>query len=298
MRLASFAGINGAVRLGAWTEKGLIDLRTAARNQGVASDAFADMVCFLAAGESATAEAQRLANDAPQGSIVAMTAIQLLPPVPRPGKIIAIGLNYRDHQIESGAKEAPRVPMIFAKFTSSIAAAEDAIVIPAGDPQVDYEAEMAVVIGRRGKAIPAQAALEYVAGYMPLNDVSARAWQFADKQWVRGKSCDTFCPTGPYLTTRDEIADPHTLAIKARVNGNTLQDSNTSKMIFQVPQLIAHISASITLEPGDIIATGTPEGVGAFRNPPIFLKAGDIVEVEIEKLGVLRNPVVATQRSK
>jgi 2-keto-4-pentenoate hydratase/2-oxohepta-3-ene-1,7-dioic acid hydratase in catechol pathway len=128
---------------------------------------------------------------------------------------------------------------------------------------------------------------------MPLNDVSARAWQFADKQWVRGKSCDTFCPTGPYLTTRDEIADPHALAIKARVNGETLQDSNTSKMIFRVPQLIAHISASITLEPGDIIATGTPEGVGAFRNPPIFLKAGDVVEVEIEKLGVLRNPVVA-----
>jgi 2-keto-4-pentenoate hydratase/2-oxohepta-3-ene-1,7-dioic acid hydratase in catechol pathway len=293
MRLVSFSGTNAVVRLGALTDKGLIDLRTAARNRGVASDAFADMISFLAAGESAAHEAQRLVLEAPQGSVVGTTGIHLLPPVPRPGKIIAVGLNYRDHQIESGAKEAPKAPMIFAKFTSSLAAAEDPIVIPAGDPQVDYEAEMAVVIRKRGKLIGEAQALDYVAGYMPLNDVSARAWQFADKQWVRGKSCDTFCPTGPYLTTSDEIADPHALAIRARVNGTTLQDSNTSKMIFKVPQLIAHISASITLEPGDIIATGTPEGVGAFRTPPIFLKPGDVVEVEIEKLGVLRNPVVA-----
>ena len=295
MRLASFAGTNGVVRLGAVTDNGLIDLRTAARNLGVAADAFADMICFLNAGESASSEADRLVNEAPHGSVVAMSGIRLLPPVPRPGKIIAIGLNYRDHQIESGAKEAPKAPMVFAKFATSIAAAEDPIVIPVGDPQVDYEAELAVVIGKRGKRIPEDDAMSHVGGYMPLNDVSARAWQFADKQWVRGKSCDTFCPTGPYLTTRDEIADPHALAIRARVNGVTLQDSNTSKMIFKVPQLIAHISASITLEPGDIIATGTPEGVGVFRTPPIFLKAGDVVEIEIEKLGTLRNPVVAAQ---
>ena len=293
MRLASFAGSNGVVRLGAVTDKGLIDLRTAARNLGIAADAFADMISFLCAGQSAASDAQRLIRETPQGSIVAMTGIRLLPPVPRPGKIIAIGLNYRDHQIESGAKEAPKSPMIFAKFTSSIAAAEDPIVIPAGDPQVDYEAELAVVIGKRGKGVSEADAMGLVAGFMPLNDVSARAWQFADKQWVRGKSCDTFCPTGPYLTTHDEVADPHALAIQARVNGVTLQDSNTSKMIFKIPQLIAHISASITLEPGDIIATGTPEGVGVFRTPPIFLKAGDIVEIEIEKLGILRNPVVA-----
>jgi 2-keto-4-pentenoate hydratase/2-oxohepta-3-ene-1,7-dioic acid hydratase in catechol pathway len=292
MRLASFAGTNGVVRLGALTENGLIDLRTAARNRGVAADSFADMISFLTASENAKAEAETLVNEVPQGSVVAMTGIRLLPPVPRPGKIIAVGLNYRDHQIESGAKELPKAPMIFAKFTSSIAAAEDAIVIPPGDPNVDYEAELAVVIGKKGKAISEGRADEHVAGYMPLNDVSARAWQFADKQWVRGKSCDTFCPTGPYLTTRDEIADPHVLRIQARVNGTTLQDSNTANMIFKVPQLIAHISASITLEPGDIIATGTPEGVGAFRNPPIFLKPGDVVEIEIEKLGVLRNSVV------
>src|SRR5215475_6962304 len=225
MRLASFAGTNGVVRLGAVTDKGLIDLRTAARNLGIASDTFADMISFLGAGENAAEEARRLSAEAPQGSVVTMAGIRLLPPIPRPGKIIAIGLNYRDHQIESGAKEAPKSPMIFAKFTSSIAAAEDPIVIPAGDPQVDYEAELAVVIGKRGKGISEENAPSYVAGYMPLNDVSARAWQFADKQWVRGKSCDTFCPTGPYLTTRDEIADPHALAIRARVNGVTLQDS-------------------------------------------------------------------------
>jgi len=160
---------------------------------------------------------------------------------------------------------------------------------------VDYEAELAVVIGRKGKRISAADALHYVAGYMPLNDVSARTWQFADKQWVRGKSCDTFCPIGPYLTTRDDVSDPHSLGIFARVNGETLQSSNTSKMIFRVPDLSEFISESITLEPGDIIATGTPEGVGVFRKPPIFLKPGDIVEIEIERLGVLRNPVVASE---
>ena len=293
MRLASFAGTGGAVRLGAITNHGLIDLRTAARNLGIAADAFADMISYLRAGEDAASDARRLVAEAPQGSLVGMSGVRLMAPVPRPGKIIAIGLNYRDHQIESGAKEAPKSPMIFAKFTSSIAAAEDPIVIPAGDPQVDYEAELAVVIGKRGKSVLEENALSHVAGYMPLNDVSARAWQFADKQWVRGKSCDTFCPTGPYLTTSDEIEDPHALGIRARVNGVTMQDSNTAKMIFKVPQLIAHISASITLEPGDIIATGTPEGVGVFRTPPVFLKAGDVVEIEIEKLGILRNPVVA-----
>ena len=150
-------------------------------------------------------------------------------------------------------------------------------------------------MGKKGKAIAAANAFEYVAGYMPLNDVTARAWQFADKQWVRGKSPDTFCPIGPWLTTRDEIPDPHALSISARVNGVTVQNSHTSKMMFRIPELVEFISASVTLEPGDIIAIGTPEGVGVFRNPPVFLKAGDVVEIEIEKLGILRNPVTASQ---
>jgi 2-keto-4-pentenoate hydratase/2-oxohepta-3-ene-1,7-dioic acid hydratase in catechol pathway len=293
MRLVSYQGKEGASRLGALADQGVVDLQTAARGMGVLAETFANISLFLAAGESALDEARKLVKSPPQGGIVALSSVHLLPPVPRPGKIIAVGLNYRDHSIESGATEPPKSPIIFAKFPNSIAGPEDAIVIPASDPQVDYEAEMAVVIGRKGKAISAEKAFDYVAGYMPLNDVSARAWQFSDKQWVRGKSPDTFCPTGPYLTTREDVPDPHSLTICARVNGVILQDSNTSKMIFRVPQLIEFISASITLEPGDIIATGTPEGVGAFRKPPIYLKPGDVVEVEIQQLGVLRNPVVA-----
>jgi len=297
MRLVSYAGNDGMTRLGALAEQGVIDLQAAARSIGIPAEPFGDMLSFLTAGESALQQARKLVQRAPHGAVVPLANVRLRPPVPRPGKIIAIGLNYRDHLMESGAKELPKCPIIFAKFTTSIAGAGDAIVIPAGDPHVDYEAELAVVIGRKAKIVTAEKAFEYVAGYMPLNDVSARTWQFADKQWVRGKSCDTFCPTGPCLTTRDDVPDPHSLSIFARVNGATLQDSNTAKMIFRVPQLIEFISASITLEPGDIIATGTPEGVGAFRKPPIFLKPGDVVEVEIQNLGVLRNPVVAAQRS-
>jgi len=293
MRLVSYAGDDGMTRLGALAEQGVIDFQAAARSIGIPAEPFGDMLSFLTAGESALQEARKLVERAPQGAVVPLANVRLRPPVPRPGKIIAIGLNYRDHFMESGAKELPKCPIIFAKFTTSIAGAGDAIVIPAGDPHVDYEAELAVVIGRKAKIVTAEKAFEYVAGYMPLNDVSARTWQFADKQWVRGKSCDTFCPTGPCLTTRDDVPDPHSLSIFARVNGATLQDSNTAKMVFRIPELIEFISASITLEPGDIIATGTPEGVGAFRKPPIFLKPGDVVEVEIQNLGVLRNPVVA-----
>lgn len=237
--------------------------------------------------------ARKLVEAAPRAVVVPLPEVCLRAPIPRPGKIVAIGLNYKDHLMESGGKELPKWPIIFAKFPNSISGPGAAIVIPSGDHQVDYEAELAVVIGRKGKRIRAEKAQDYIAGYMPLNDVSARTWQFADKQWVRGKSCDTFCPIGPYLTTRDDVPDPHSLAICARVNGTTLQDSNTSKLIFGVPQLVEFISASITLEPGDIIATGTPEGVGVFRTPQIFLKPGDVVEIEIQGLGVLRNPVVA-----
>ncbi len=295
MRLVRYEGSDGAVRLGALTDRGVIHLYAAAQNQGVSTECFADIESFLSTGEAALHLAQKLIQDAPQSTLIPIFNVVLRAPVPRPGKIIAVGLNYRDHSMEAGAKAPPTTPILFAKFRTSISGPGDAIVIPVGDSRVDYEAELAVVIGRKGKAISAADALQYVAGYMPLNDVSARTWQFADKQWVRGKSCDTFCPIGPCLTTRDEVSDPHALSICARVNGTTLQDSNTSKMIFRVPELIEFISAAITLEPGDIIATGTPEGVGVFRTPPIFLKPGDIVEIEIQNLGLLRNPVVATQ---
>jgi 2-keto-4-pentenoate hydratase/2-oxohepta-3-ene-1,7-dioic acid hydratase in catechol pathway len=288
----TFAAKDGASHLGALTERGVVDLSRAARELGFPSEIFSSMSSWLEGGANRLVDPAKLTSDAATTTIP-LSDVRLLPPVPRPGKIVAIGLNYKDHSIESGATAPPKSPIIFAKFTTSIAGPEDPIVVPVGNPNVDYEAELAVVIGRRGKAISAAHALEYIAGYMPLNDVSARVWQFGDKQWVRGKSCDTFCPTGPYLTTSDEIPDPHALAIRARVNGVTVQDSHTSKMIFGVPELIEFTSASITLEPGDIIATGTPEGVGAFRKPPVFLKHGDVVEVEIEKLGVLRNLVVA-----
>jgi 2-keto-4-pentenoate hydratase/2-oxohepta-3-ene-1,7-dioic acid hydratase in catechol pathway len=292
MRLVRYTIKTGAPDLGALTENGVLGLQDAAKRSGVPTELFADVHSFLTAGESALLSAEKLQQSAPQSAFVPLASVRLCPPIPRPGKIIAVGLNYHDHFIESGAKELPKSPMIFAKFPTSLVGPEDAIVIPEGQPNVDYEAELAVVIGRQGKGITAARAFEHVAGYMPLNDVSARAWQFADKQWVRAKSCDTFCPTGPYMTTRDQIPDPHALSIFARVNGVTLQDSCTSKMIFRVPQLIEFISASITLEPGDIIATGTPDGVGAFRKPPLFLKPGDVVEIEIENLGVLRNPVL------
>ena len=295
MRVVRFAGKDGVARLGVFTEKGIVDLSASAHSAGIPAAVFENTAALLEAGESARIAAERLVNDRSHVQIVALGEVRLGAPVPRPGKIIAVGLNYRDHSMESGAAEPPKTPLIFAKFPTSICGPGDAIVLPASDAKVDYEAELGVVIGKRGKAISAHDAFEHVAGYLPLNDVSARAWQFADKQWVRGKSCDTFCPSGPHLVTREEIPDPHVLAIRARVNGVTLQDSNTGKMIFRIPQLIEFISASITLEVGDLIATGTPEGVGAFREPPIYLKAGDVVEIEIEKLGVLKNHVVGAK---
>ena len=297
MRLVTYTTGGELEPLGAFTDKGIVDLQRAAANAGIPGEAFAGMIPFLTAGDAATREAKKLIGRAALSEIVPVSSVRLRPPVPRPGKIIAVGLNYRDHAMESGAAQPPKVPILFAKFPNSISGPEDPIVIP-GDPNVDWEAELAVVIGKKGKGIPASRSGEYIAGYMPLNDVSARGWQFGDKQWVRGKSPDTFCPTGPYLTTPDEIPDIHTLAICSRVNGATMQNSNTSKLIFRVPELIEFISAAITLEPGDIIATGTPEGVGAFRKPPVYLKPGDVVEIEIEGLGILRNPVAKSHEER
>ena len=252
---------------------------------------YIDMAAFLAAGAQALNDAEKLKLNSQPRNKYALKDVTLLAPVPNPGKIIAVGLNYMDHAIET-KMEIPKTPVIFAKFSSSINGPDAPVVLPQDDPQGDYEAELAVVIGRTAKAVSESSAMNYIAGYMPLNDVSARRWQFADKQWVRGKSCDTFCPTGPWLTTRDSVPDPHALYIRMRVNGNTVQNSNTSNLIFRIPKLIEFISEAITLEPGDIIATGTPDGVGVFRKPPVFLKTGDVMEVDIEGLGVLRNEVV------
>lgn len=283
MRLVSFKNRNEDPKVGVVVDDRVLP---------VDSSAFPDMNSFLAAGRAALSDAAALAHGQVKAQATyPLSEVRLLAPVNRPGKIIAVGLNYRDHAIET-KQEIPTSPVIFAKFPSSINGPDSDVVIPGDDPQVDYEAELGVVIGRTAKTVSETAALEYVAGYLPLNDVSARRWQFADKQWVRGKSCDTFCPTGPWLTTVDEVPNPHALSIRMRVNGKTVQNSNTSNLIFRIPTLIQFISAAITLEPGDIIATGTPDGVGVFRNPPVFLQRGDVMEVDIERLGILRNRLV------
>lgn len=222
-----------------------------------------------------------------------LDSIDFLPAV-NPGKILAIGRNYVDHAIEGGGAPPP-APLLFNKLSNSLSAHLAPIVLPTISDNVDYEAELAVVIGRRAKRVSEAEALNHVFGYTLINDVSARDLQFGDVQWVRGKGLDGFAPLGPFITTRDEIADVQALNIEGRLNGEVMQSSNTSKMIFQVAYLVSYLSQGITLEPGDVIATGTPEGVGAFRKPPVWLKAGDVYEVTIESLGTLRNPVVAAE---
>jgi acylpyruvate hydrolase len=220
-----------------------------------------------------------------------LDSIEFLPAV-YPSKILAIGRNYVDHAIEGGAAP-PEAPLLFNKLPNSLNAHNAPIALPPISVKVDYEAELAVVIGRRAKRVSEAEALDYVFGYTLINDVSARDLQFGDGQWTRGKGLDTFAPLGPFITTRDEIKDVQALKIEGRLNGEVMQSSNTGKMIFQVAYLVSYLSQGMTLEPGDVIATGTPEGVGVFRDPPVLLKAGDVYEVEIEGLGVLRNPVVA-----
>ena len=228
-----------------------------------------------------------------RGDVISRNEVRICAPVPRPGKIICIGLNYRDHAAESGMP-IPSSPVIFSKFSTCVIGPDQPIVIPQGSVESDYEAELAFVIGRRAKNVRRDDALDHVFGYTNFNDVSARDFQFADGQWQRGKSCDTFAPMGPYLATTDEIPDPQDLTIKLRLNGETMQDSNTDQMVFGVAELVEFLSRFIILEPGDVIATGTPPGVGFARKPPVYLKAGDIAEVEIEGLGVLSNPVTAS----
>lgn len=220
-------------------------------------------------------------------------SIRFLPAV-HAGKILAIGRNYADHAIEGGSAP-PKAPLIFNKLPNSLSAHDQPIVLPTISAQVDYEAELAVVIGRTAKRVTEADALDYVFGYTLINDVSARDLQYGDGQWTRGKGLDTFAPLGPFITTRDEIADVHALKIEGRLNGEVMQSSNTGKMIFRVPYLVSYISQGISLEPGDVIATGTPDGVGIFRKPPVLLKAGDVFEVEIEKLGLLRNTIAAAE---
>jgi 2-keto-4-pentenoate hydratase/2-oxohepta-3-ene-1,7-dioic acid hydratase in catechol pathway len=212
-------------------------------------------------------------------------------PIDRPGKIICVGLNYSDHAEEQGV-DLPTAPLLFAKWQNTLIGPGDPIVIPEVVTKCDYEAELGVVIGSRVRDVSAANALDAVAGYAVVNDVSARDLQFADGQWTRGKSPDTFCPVGP-LVPRDEVPDPQTLGIRAILNGETMQNSTTANMVFGVAEIIEYITRTITLEPGDLIATGTPAGVGAFRKPAVWMKSGDEITIEIDGVGTLTNPVTA-----
>ncbi len=220
----------------------------------------------------------------------ALGAVRILPPIPKPGKILCVGLNYREHCAEQ-EREVPKSPVLFAKFANTIRGHGDRVERPPTTTRMDFEGELAVVMGGGGRRIPREEALRHVFGYMILNDLTGRELQKRDGQWLRAKSQDGFAPTGPCIVTADEIPDPQALRVRTRVNGAVMQDAPTSEMIFPVAELIAFISEGITLEPGDIISTGTPSGVGVHRDPPVFLQPGDRIEIEIQPIGILATEI-------
>src|SRR5262245_5269249 len=284
MRLVSYER-NSQRSIGVLTNAGIIDLPTAS---GGALPA--DMLAFLQQGDAGLAKAREAV--AKGGAAIAFTTVRLLAPVPRPGKIIGIGLNYADHAAEGG-REKPKYPTIFTKAVSAVIATGEPIRMPLVTSMVDFEGELAVIIGKRAKEVSSRDALDYVAGYTICNDVSGRDYQQHSSP-TAGKSFDTFAPLGPAITTREEIPDPHVLDICTIVSGEEMQHSNTRHLIFNINYLIDYLSHIFALEPGDVITTGTPAGVGWFRTPPRFLKPGDTVRIEVEKVGVLENRVVAS----
>jgi 2-keto-4-pentenoate hydratase/2-oxohepta-3-ene-1,7-dioic acid hydratase in catechol pathway len=303
MKLVTYAS-NGTTRLGALHDAMVIDILQAikaylggtGKGGTVGSDFPSDMLSFLQGGD----QTKKSVEEAVDWVIVhekdeftlPLSQVILRAPIMNPSKVIGIGLNYADHCREQNIP-LPESVLILAKFPSSIIGPEENITWGSGMSQeVDYEAELGVIMGREAFKINPQDAWDYVGGYTIINDVSARDVQFADGQWVRGKSFDTFCPMGPYMATPDEIQDPNNLNIKTRLNDTVVQDSNTSEMVFKIPEIISFISKSITLMPGDVISTGTPDGVGYFHDPKLLLKPGDVIEIEIDGLGLLRNPVV------
>jgi 5-carboxymethyl-2-hydroxymuconate isomerase len=289
MRVLTFLE-EGERRLGVLIGQQVADLTAAQAGRRPGASSFADMRALLDAGPDAWA---RLANDLATKDWTPfcrpLAGLKLDAPV-RPSKIVAIGQNYFDHVREQNAA-MPERPIIFAKFPSTVIGPGDAICWePALSEKIDWEVELAVVIGRTARRVAAADAYQYVFGYTVANDVTARDLQRSDGQWVRGKSLDTFCPLGPWIVTKDETPDPHGLALRTTVNGALMQSSRTDQLIFRIPELIEFITRAFTLLPGDIVLTGTPPGVGAFRNPPVFLKDGDVVTVEIEGIGALTNP--------
>jgi 2-keto-4-pentenoate hydratase/2-oxohepta-3-ene-1,7-dioic acid hydratase in catechol pathway len=275
-------------------------LRAAVARLETAGDPPRDMIDLISRGldylESLHFVTQTLvAAGAPANSVedgmTPLAQARLRAPLGRPPKITCVGLNYADHAREQNI-EPPQTPVFFLKSGNTIVGPGDPVRLPPNSERVDYEAELAVVIGKGGSRIPVERAWEHVAGYTILNDVTARDMQHDDRQWFRGKSCDTFAPTGPWIVTREELPDPHTLGISLTLNGETMQDSNTSNLIHRIDFLISYLSQSLTWEPGDLISTGTPAGVGVFRQPPVFIKAGDEMRVTVSQIGVLTNPVV------
>ena len=315
MQLVTF-GHRGVQRVGLLAQERVIDVNRAyaalLAHRGepramAMADALvpADMIGILEAGERALAaireaegyvreglasgeQAEALVRD---GVVYGRSEVALKAPIPRPGKLILLGLNYRDHAEETG-QQIPEVPTLFAKYNNSVVGPGAAIIIPRATEQIDYEAEFAFVIGRRGHRVPRERALDYVAGYTIINDVSARDYQFVTSQWLVGKTFDTHCPMGPALVLKDEIPDPHALDLSLSIAGEVLQRSNTRQLIFKIPETVEYLSQVMTLDPGDVISTGTPAGVGFTRKPPRWLRPGETVRVEIAGLGVLENPVI------
>ncbi|MFL6463574.1 MAG: fumarylacetoacetate hydrolase family protein [Bryobacteraceae bacterium] len=283
MRLLTFEA-DGKVRPGVLLEtNGIFDLSTAG---------FPSMLDVIEANSGDLRNLQKLLPEASADTAYSLGTVKLLAPIPKPRKLICVGLNYRDHATETGS-EIPEVPTIFNKFATAVIAPGENIILPRVSKTPDYEAEFAFIVGRGGRHISAESWKDHVFGYTIVNDVSARDYQRATTQWLMGKTFDTFAPMGPWIVTADSIPDPHNLDIRLEINGETLQDSNTRELIFKIPDLIAFLSSVFTLEPGDIVSTGTPAGVGVARKPPRFLQPGDDVAVKIPAIGELRNPVVA-----
>ena len=289
MKLVTYKPRGANAQLGAIVDGKVINLAEA--SGGTLPN---DMLAFLQLGDAGLKAAKKVATKkvaADQG--VALDKVKLMSPITNPNKVVAIGLNYLDHIKESNAA-VPKIPIMFTKYTTSIVGNGDEVRWdPAISEKVDWEVELAVVIGKAAYRVSEEDAFDYVVGYTVCNDVSARDLQTErGDQWIRGKSLDTFCPLGPCIATKDEIADPHNLALKTTVNGKVMQDSNTSQLLFKVPYLIHYLSQAFTLLPGDVIITGTPPGVGMGMKPPVYLKDGDVMTVEVEGIGELTNPCV------
>jgi 2-keto-4-pentenoate hydratase/2-oxohepta-3-ene-1,7-dioic acid hydratase in catechol pathway len=282
MKLATFTHA-GATHVGVVRDDAIVDLATAA------PDLPREMTAFLAAGPAALARAREVAASAPSG--LALADVRLEAPILRPPKFLAIGLNYADHVRESRL-EAPAFPVFFNKQSTCVTGSGRPIHLPRASALLDYEGELAFVIGRRCRHVPRERAREVIAGFLIVNDVSVRDWQFRTPTMTMGKSFDTHGPMGPWLVTPEEIGDPHALELRTWVNGELRQHSNTRELIHDCFAQVAHLSTAFTLEPGDVVTTGTPAGIGAAMQPPRFLQSGDVVRIEIEKIGAIENQVI------